>query len=1123
MGKDPAKWASHVNCYHAVEYSNIYNGIDIRVYQDSFSLKYDFIIGQGGKPGDIKMLYDGVNRIFIDDGNLVVRTSVNELVEKQPYAYQLIDGVETKVNCEFVLKNNIVSFKTGNYRKDLPLIIDPVLIFSSYSGSYSNNFGYTASYDAEGHLYSGSTAFGPDYPLTNGAFQTSYAGDTDPSNINHGTDVAITKWEIDGTDLIYSTLLGGDKDELPHSIYLDSEGSLYVYGTTGSANFPVSADGYDQSYNGGTAFNPVGLGVGFPTGSDIFVSKLSPDGSALLGSTYLGGSLNDGLNIGTLKYNYADEVRGEVLLDYKGNVYIVSSTLSSNFPIVGGFQPNSAGGLEGCVVKLKNDLSSILWSSYVGGTGTDAAYSIVLDSDNNIYISGGTNSNNFPTTSGTLYPNYIGGLSDAFVTKISEDGSGILVSSYYGSVAYDQAYFVELNSNDEVYLFGQTTASGSTLIQNAVYGTPGSGQFISVLSSDLDQVIRSTVFGTGNGVNISPTAFLVDVCNKIYICGWGGGTNQPGLGNGGWTYGMEVTGPPNQAYQSTTDGSDFYLAVFEDDLSAIHYGTFMGGNMSHEHVDGGTSRFSKTGKIYEAVCAGCNYSAGVPPGNSDFPTYPNPGAWSNTNNHYCNLAVLKFDFLLPLTIADFSLPLHVCAPYQHYFNNLSYNATDYYWDFGDGTYSTDSIPVHMFDSVGSYTVMLIASNTNSCNFTDTAYHYIHVHDISINVPGDTSICQGQNVIFNVQSSEPNAEYVFSTHINFSDTINSNTSSGYLAVQPSVTTTYYISVSGTYCDKQDSVTVWVRNANIYAGADTAICYGDTIALFANNLVPGDILDYQWNNIPTIISGDTTGNPLVYPLAGTMYSVTVINQYGCQDIDSVFVQVNNVNLVNDNHQDVICFGDCDGMAGVTASGSSSFTYQWDNNMTGAIIQDLCPGTYTVVATDNIGCTATISVTITEPPLLEAAITEIVNTVCDSVNGNIGTATVTPWGGSPGYTYLWSDNQDDSTAIALYAGNYQVVVTDSHGCDTTLTVQIDDGSNLEINTNSYDAYCYGVCDGGASVTVTQAGTPPYTYGWDNGQSMSTADSLCAGMHYVTVVDADFCFRVDYFVIQQPGPLLP
>jgi hypothetical protein len=311
-----------------------------------------------------------------------------------------------------------------------------------------------------------------------------------------------------------------------------------------------------------------------------------------------------------------------------------------------------------------------VWASFLGGNGVDAAYSVVLDQNENLYVAGGTQSTDFPTTSGVLHPTPIGDI-DAFVTHISSDGQTILQSSYYGSANYDQAYFVELNRYDDVYLFGQTLASDSTLVHNAQYSTPGSGQFISVLSSSLDNVIRSTVFGTGNGVNISPTAFLVDVCNKIYISGWGGATNQPSLGHGGWTTGMDVT--PN-AFQSTTDGSDFYLAVFEDDLSDIHYGTFIGGQQSHEHVDGGTSRFSRQGKIYEAVCAGCYYGAGSPPGYSDFPTSAN--AWSNTNNYHCNLAVFKFDFMLPITVADFQAPLHVCLPYSIDFVNLSTGASE---------------------------------------------------------------------------------------------------------------------------------------------------------------------------------------------------------------------------------------------------------------------------------------------------------------------------------------------------------------------------------------------------------------------------------------------------------------
>ena len=247
------------------------------------------------------------------------------------------------------------------YDKSNDLIIDPTLIFSTYSGSISDNFGYTATYDNDGYLYSGSTAFGVDYPTTLGAYQQSFQGGV--------TDIAITKYDTTGTYRIYSIYLGGTSDELPHSMVVNSNNELFVLGTTGSADFPVTQDVVQPVFNGGTSYFPSGLGVSFANGSDMFITKINKNGGALLSSTFLGGTNNDGLNISSkLKYNYADEVRGEIDVDINNNIYVSSSTSSNDFPVTqNAFNQNFSGDQDGCIIKMDNQLSTIIWSSYLGG------------------------------------------------------------------------------------------------------------------------------------------------------------------------------------------------------------------------------------------------------------------------------------------------------------------------------------------------------------------------------------------------------------------------------------------------------------------------------------------------------------------------------------------------------------------------------------------------------------------------------------------------------------------------------------------------------------------------------------------------------------------------------------
>ena len=248
------------------------------------------------------------------------------------------------------------------------------------------------------------------------------------------------------------------------------------------------------------------------------------------------------------------------------------------------------------------------------------------------------------------------------MSEIKHNGNQLLHSTYYGSNEYDQVYFVDLDRNQNKYVFGQTEKQDSSFISNALWNIPGSGQFVSKFNPDLSSRIYSTVFGSGNGINISPTAFLVDLCNKMYLAGWGGTVNQypTYANNAGFTNNMPIS---SDAFQSTTDGSDFYIMVLEDDASGLVYGSYFGGSSSSEHVDGGTSRFDRKGKIYQAVCAGCG-------NNSDLPIYPT-NVVSATNNSSCNLGVFKMEFDLPFVLADFETPPIGCEPQTHQFNNTS--------------------------------------------------------------------------------------------------------------------------------------------------------------------------------------------------------------------------------------------------------------------------------------------------------------------------------------------------------------------------------------------------------------------------------------------------------------------
>ncbi len=1056
IGNDPSQWASGVRRFQQVVYQNLYENIDLHVLQDEKLFKYEFHCKPGSDPGQIRLHYEGVENIQIRNGNLFVHTPFGRVFELKPYAYQIIDGEEVEVACRFRLRNNIITYRLGNYNPDYPLVIDPpVRIFASYTGSTADNWGYTATYDDLGNLYAGGNAFNTGYPTTPGAYQVNYGGGS--------CDMVISKFDSTGTFLDYSTYLGGSSTEVPHSLVADNAGQLFILGTTGSANFPVTANAFDTSFSGGTAYTLTSI-LQYPNGSDIVVLKLNHDGTQLLASTYVGGSGNDGLNHGSpLTYNYADEVRGEVLLDNQGNVMVVSSSHSTNFPVTpGAVQPTSGGSQDAVVFKMDNQLTSMIWSTYLGGSGHDAGYSIVADAQNAVYVAGGTSSQNFPVTPGVYQTTRQGGVSDGWVAKISADGQLLEYSTYFGSNEYDQIYFVEQDAQGDVYVLGQTAATGNHYIYNAQWHTPSGGQFITKLTPSLDQRIWSTAFGSGNGPDISPTAFMVDLCNRVYLSGWGGQVN-----NFGGTSGLPVT---PDAFQLTTDNSDYYFMIMQDDASTLLYATYYGGPMSREHVDGGTSRFDKKGRIYQAVCAGCG-------GFSDFPT--SPGAWSNTNQSTnCNMGVVVFDFHTPALVADFLDPPSICAPDTVTFVNTSQipnpSTTTILWDFGDGQTSNALNPTHIYTQAGVYQVTLILSDMGTCNFHDTIVKQVVVLAGQAAALTPVEVCVGNTAQIGILPiNDPNVTYQWIPALHLNNPQLSNP----IASAPG-TTSYQLFVDNGICTDTFHQQFIVYDLMVDAGPDTAICAG-SVTLSASS--PNPQVMYHWSDNPdftTMLNTSSMDPTCVVTINTPQYFYVEVYNHLCSVKDSLFVdQV--VKFASVDVQDPNCHQGCDGQAtAVMSSGTPPFTYQWSHSasVTHQAFQ-LCADTHYVTVTDADGCIGVQQFLVVDPPPLES-VAWAHNAPCEDVC--IGRGFVTPTGGTPPYQYAWNDplQQQTSPANALCPGNYTVTITDSKGCVHTDHVVVEDSSiyiNLTI-TVSRDTIFEGQQ---VYLEATNLG-PGYSYKW-------------------------------------------
>lgn len=876
LGNDAKRWKANIGVFGNVDYEEIYQGINLHLSSEKGNLKYDFIVKPGGNPDEIRIAYEGLDGIKIDKGNLVLKTSVGEITEMAPYAYQYIDGMLKEVACKYKFDGKELRFSMPRgYDETQNLIIDPVIVFATLTGSIADNWGFTATYDHSGNFYAGGIASGLGYPLSLGALQPSYNGGTSPSLIP--CDIAISKFNAAGSGLIYSTYLGGTQDEMPHSLVVDENNNLVVAGKSQSATYPTTTWGYDQSHNGNF---------------DIVVSKFNAAGSALLGSTFLGGAGDDGVNIaagfvaapGTLKFNYGDDSRSEVITDKLGNVYVASSTQSGNFPTSANAAKASLGGTQdGVYVKLNPTLSTLLYSTYIGGGSDDAAYVLTLDTaETHVYVGGGTVSTNFHTaaTTGAYRSTFQGGSADGFICRFLNSGTFALQkATYIGTTAYDQCYGLQTDLENGVYAMGQTM--GAFPVSPGVYSNAGSRHFIIKLDSLLNTAVYSTVFGSGpaNTPNISPVAFLVDTCQNVYISGWGGATL------GSTTNNLPIT---NDAFQSTTDGNDFYFIVLSKNAINLLFGSYFGSPTKGEHVDGGTSRFDPQGVVYQAICASCG------PGSS-FPS--SPGAFSSTKGSTnCNLGAVKIAFNLGSVnaVADANPNASGCAPLVVNFGNTSTNATSYIWNFDDGSPTSNAAtPTHTFTNPGVYEVMMVAINPNACKTHDTVILQINVSDEVI-TPAFTyqllDTCTNPRVVItNTSTPMPghtlaNAtfQWFFGDNTNFTGQ-NPGT---HPYAGPGTYDIMMIMTDPDACNSPDTVIQTVVVSQQFVNADflvpDTICVGDTTS-FVNTSVNG--ASYSWS-FGTGQGTSTSQNAgYMYTTPGT-YTVRLIttNPATCNKVDT-----------------------------------------------------------------------------------------------------------------------------------------------------------------------------------------------------------------------------------------------
>ena len=1001
LGNEPAMWAAGVAVHGQVLLTELYPGIDLRI-DGRHGIKYDLLVSPGADPARIRMRYVGHDGIEEKDGAIIVRTSAGTVTEEPPLAY----GPGGEVPCAFVLEGPQLRFSLPDgYDRTEALVIDPVLSFASYSGSSADNFGFTATYDSGGNLYGGGIVFGIGYPSTVGVIQNSFQGGV--------IDVGISKWDPTGATLLWSTYIGGSMNESPHSLVVNANDELYILGSTGSSDFPVTAGCFDNSFGSGPGLTfGIGYGYDHPFGVDIFLAHLNASATSLIGATYVGGNEADGLNnASSLAYNYGDSFRGEVALDPAGNPVVATSTESGNLPTTPGAPQSGFGGgqQDGYVFRMNPALTNQLWATYVGGSGDDSSFGVQFDSAGEVFITGGTTSTDLPMA-GTPYDATHNGGVDGYVVRFNSAGNVQLGATYLGTGSYDQSYFVQLNTSDEVYVVGQTR--GAYPVTAGKYTNAGSSQFIHKFSHDLSSSIWSTVIGNGSGVeDISPSAFLVSDCGQIYFSGWGGDVNHNGQSLTSTTDGLPTT--PG-AFQTSTDDSDFYLMVLEPEAVGLNYATYFGGPTSTEHVDGGTSRFDKNGNVYQAVCAGCG-------GQDDFPT--TPGAWSNTNNSFnCNLGVFKFALAQTLAIIDINGPTYLCDPGTAQFINQSNGGNSFEWDFGDGTGSTDFEPVHTYPGPGIYTVTMVLTDTSGCAPPDTATMVIEVLDpLDAAVDSVPNLCPGETVQLQASGG--------SSYLWFPGTDLSSTTVPNPIASPSGNITYFVAVTDQCGTDTVQVSIVFSTPTVFAGPDTVVCLGDSVPLSA-----GGGTTYLWSPA-NLLNDPTSATPVVFPPDTTWFFVDITTGAGCTGTDSVLVSVQFGPPDPLSSDTAVCEG---GSVQVNVSGGDSYAWQ-----AGPGISD--PGIPDPILTPPGDTDYIVHVSNTCGTTPDTLTVEVLSVEADAWPDTlVCPGEPVPLHANGGTIYDWTPTQGlNNPGIAAPIASvtsptvYQVVVSDAVGCSDTASV--------------------------------------------------------------------------------------
>jgi len=669
LGNDPTKWYTDVPNYQRIIYQDVYPGIDLTYYgTESGGLKYDFIVQPEADVSQIQIHYSGIGGLTIrPHGDLEIQTSYGVIREDTPLLYQRAhDGIQVVTGGYRLLRPGVFGFEVKKYNPTFPLVIDPALIYSTYLGGDDGDEGRGIVVNADGYAFVTGMSHSNDFPTTSGAYDTTYNG---------GEDIIVIKLSPFGDTLVYSTYIGGTGDEDGWDIAVDENGDAYITGYTTSSDYPIISGAYDSTYNGGNYYG------------DVFMTKLSLLGNTLLYSTYLGGT--------------GDDWSTGVAVDANGYAFITGWTTPGGFPTTpGAYDTTYNGNYDIFITKLSPSGNTLSYSTYLGGTDLDWSMGIAVDMNGDAFITGLTQSSDYPTTPGA-YNTVLNGPADVIVAKLSPSGDALLFSTYIGGTYGDEGCSIAVDANGAAYIVGDTDSSDYPTTPGA-FDTTFNGEsyysmdvFVTKLSPSGGTLIYSTFLGgtmeeDGRGIEI-------DAYGDVYATGITGSQDYP-------------TTP--DAFDLSFNGIwDVFVTKLSPEGDTLLYSTYLGG-YNYDDCFG-----------IAVDVNGFAYVTGITE-SDDFPT--TPGAYDTTYN-------TNFDGFMTKLRCEMNYPpdkpdrpsgetngkIKVEYNYTTKTSDANGDQVWYWWDWGDETNSswlgpfasnTTANASHTWTKKGSYAIKVKAKD-----------------------------------------------------------------------------------------------------------------------------------------------------------------------------------------------------------------------------------------------------------------------------------------------------------------------------------------------------------------------------------------------------------------------------